>query len=427
MALDGVLANIPGLAGYLATQQNDQRQALGGLQGVMQLMQAVESAQQAPLKAQLMQSQLSEAQRANQERTQMASRLAEIQARYGPRTEQVTDTLPDDEMTGTPAQQVQRTVQRPMDLAGAAGEMLFTPGLQGVGSNLLNTMEARQGRQEQAQMQQQARLQELQMRMQDSAATREQRAQAAAEANQLRADIANAQIQSRRDVAEFMVANRQPPAPRQLQLTADAQGNQLIVNPDGTVRPLLGADGQPVKKPDTRMDQNIDNIRKEFNSRAEVKKFVEVVPIIRSIQTAKDTAAGDLDFIYGVGKILDPESVVREGEMALVMKSGSPLERFKGEVNRVMGGGRLTPQTRTQLLQMLQSRVGELDKNYQSARSVYEGIATRRGLPASEIFTDYGPIGGGAPVPRVTNDADYAKIPKGAEYIAPDGIKRTKQ
>ena len=66
MALDGVLANIPGLAGYLGVQEYDQKRALGSLQGVMQLAQAVESAQQAPLKAQMMQSQLAESQRVNQ-------------------------------------------------------------------------------------------------------------------------------------------------------------------------------------------------------------------------------------------------------------------------------------------------------------------------------------------------------------------------
>lgn len=36
-------------------------------------------------------------------------------------------------------------------------------------------------------------------------------------------------------------------APRNLQLTTDAEGNQLIVNPDGTARALTGPDGQPVR------------------------------------------------------------------------------------------------------------------------------------------------------------------------------------
>lgn len=42
---------------------------------------------------------------------------------------------------------------------------------------------------------------------------------------------------------------RPPPQERNLQLTTDANGMQLIVNPDGTTRPLTTQDGQGVKKP----------------------------------------------------------------------------------------------------------------------------------------------------------------------------------
>src|SRR3990167_7309258 len=41
---------------------------------------------------------------------------------------------------------------------------------------------------------------------------------------------------------------RQPVQPRQLQLTTDAQGNQLIVNPDGTTTPLMAPGGGGVRK-----------------------------------------------------------------------------------------------------------------------------------------------------------------------------------
>lgn len=40
-----------------------------------------------------------------------------------------------------------------------------------------------------------------------------------------------------------------PPQPRNLQLTTDERGNQLIVNPDGTTRPLTTTDGTGVRKP----------------------------------------------------------------------------------------------------------------------------------------------------------------------------------
>lgn len=40
-----------------------------------------------------------------------------------------------------------------------------------------------------------------------------------------------------------------PPQPRNLQLTTDAEGNQLIVNPDGTTRPLTTETGTGIRKP----------------------------------------------------------------------------------------------------------------------------------------------------------------------------------
>ena len=47
----------------------------------------------------------------------------------------------------------------------------------------------------------------------------------------------------------------------------------------------------------------------------------------------KNTAASDLDFVYGIAKIFDPESVVREGEMKLAAGAQSipqQLQRLDG-------------------------------------------------------------------------------------------------
>jgi hypothetical protein len=76
--------------------------------------------------------------------------------------------------------------------------------------------------------------------------------------------------------------------------------------------------------------------------------------------------------------------------MNLVIKSGSPLERFKGAVSNVMGGGRLTPTIRQNLNQMLTQRVSEIKRGYDAAESTYRRSAERRGLPTEEIFMDFG-------------------------------------
>lgn len=137
-----------------------------------------------------------------------------------------------------------------------------------------------------------------------------------------------------------------------------------------------------------RTQQGVIELRKEFNALPEVKNFREVLPIIESVQRAPNTPAGDIDLIYGVGKVMDPNSVVREGEMTLVIKSGSPAQRLQGYVNYVHGGGRLGPAQRQELLGIMQSRVQGLKSNYDAARKTYETAADRGGLPREQIFVE---------------------------------------
>jgi len=155
-------------------------------------------------------------------------------------------------------------------------------------------------------------------------------------------------------------------------------------NPNGSVIPLTMPNGAPLPNPKTRED--VDALRKEFNSLPEVKNYREVVPIINSAIKAPNTAAGDFALIYGVGKILDPGSVVREGEMNMVIKSGSPAERVNSYLTYLKGEGRLTPQMRTELNQMLSGRVGEMRTSYDAAKNSYEGIAKKRGYDSADIF-----------------------------------------
>lgn len=151
----------------------------------------------------------------------------------------------------------------------------------------------------------------------------------------------------------------------------------------------------------------VSEIRKEYNGVDAVKNFKAAAPIVASIPNAPDTPAGDLDFIYAVGKVLDPGSVVREGEMNLVIKAGSPLQRFQGYVRAItQGRGRLPPTQRAQLEQMLSVRMAELKRAHDTAAAPYVEQAKRMGLPMSEIFQEGKPEATGGVV-------DFSALPKG--------------
>lgn len=132
--------------------------------------------------------------------------------------------------------------------------------------------------------------------------------------------------------------------------------------------------------------EDVDGLRKEFSSQPVVKTVNEIAPIIESARKAPNTPQGDFALIYGVGKVLDPNSVVREGEMNMVIKAGSPAQRVEGFLSQIRGGGRLTPEMRNQLLQILDARAGEYQQQYMTARKSFEDIATRRGYNPSDIF-----------------------------------------
>lgn len=151
----------------------------------------------------------------------------------------------------------------------------------------------------------------------------------------------------------------------------------------GSVVPPAGAVPLPPKAND------VAAVRKEFNDLPEVKNFRAVVPIINSAIDAPDNKSGDIQFAYTIGKIFDPNSVVREGELKLVGDAANMMEKYRGELQALTSGkGRLTANTRAELLAAAQARVGELQAAHDAAKQTYEGAAKARGLPVAEIFID---------------------------------------
>lgn len=134
--------------------------------------------------------------------------------------------------------------------------------------------------------------------------------------------------------------------------------------------------------------ERVSDLRKEFNALPAVKAYDAVQPVLQSAREAAsvDTGAADLNMIYAAAKIMDPTSVVRESETAMVIASGSPSERFLGQFNYVAGGGRLTAKARESLLAEIESRARGFESGYKATRKTYEGIADKGGLSKDEVF-----------------------------------------
>lgn len=127
-------------------------------------------------------------------------------------------------------------------------------------------------------------------------------------------------------------------------------------------------------------------LRKEFRALPSVRDYETTLPIIQSAKKAPDTGYGDLQLIYTVGKLLDPNSVVREGELALTIAAGSPLQRIIGATRfTAEKGGRLPPKSRQQIMEMLNERVASYKQAYDRDFQQYSEYAAEQGYDPSLI------------------------------------------
>jgi hypothetical protein len=147
--------------------------------------------------------------------------------------------------------------------------------------------------------------------------------------------------------------------------------------------------------------EDVTNLRKEIQNLPTYKSYQQAAPVYESmIDTAKtDSKASDLNLVYGLGKIMDPNSVVREGEMVMVNNTASIPDWLSGMINSVNGGQRLTPQTRQAILNEARSRMSAYRGSLDTDIGQYRGIIGRRGMNEADVLPT---LGGIAEVPNLT-------------------------
>lgn len=136
-------------------------------------------------------------------------------------------------------------------------------------------------------------------------------------------------------------------------------------------------------------------IRKEFEGLPEVKNYKQALPAYRGIIDAaqRNTPMSDINLVYGIAKLYDPNSVVREGEYSTVANAPGMPDRIKGWAQYVAGGGKLTPEVKQQIVAEANSRMGTFDKEYGTVIGRYGDIARRSGADASLVVPqDYLPL-----------------------------------
>jgi hypothetical protein len=136
---------------------------------------------------------------------------------------------------------------------------------------------------------------------------------------------------------------------------------------------------EPEKRPDLEA-----KMRAEYNN--QTKNFGEVKAAYGRVLASEETAAGDLALIFSYMKMLDPGSVVREGEFATAEQAAGVPDRIRNIYNKLLTGERLNPDQRKMFASQARSLYDQSRQQEALVRSGIERIARGYGLNVGNIF-----------------------------------------
>lgn len=183
----------------------------------------------------------------------------------------------------------------------------------------------------------------------------------------------------------------QGPPKRTGHVATSAERAALGINSSAPV--WIGADGKPDVISDgspSAKEQRTASIslRKEFDQSPDVKSFQTVATqydVINRLASAPPTAPNDVSMIFAYMKVLDPTSVVREGEFATAQNTVGLPGQVVNAYNKALNGQRLSPNQRHEFTQAA-GRIYQANKTrYDQLVGQYQGYASNLGLGADTI------------------------------------------
>lgn len=133
----------------------------------------------------------------------------------------------------------------------------------------------------------------------------------------------------------------------------------------------------------------LTGLRSDIRQEPTFKIYQDVRNGYQNVQIGakRNSSEGDLALIYGLAKILDPGSVVRESEFATVAAAQGKLQQLLNTPQKFFEGDRLTPANRQQLLSMAQALAQEkLLTAQKELRAVYEPLAKEGNIAFDQLL-----------------------------------------
>ena len=163
-----------------------------------------------------------------------------------------------------------------------------------------------------------------------------------------------------------------------------AEGN-FWIEPSGKPTAIGGSSGAGSRKA-------FADLRKEFNGLDEVKAFKDVSASYRQVRSlaskAKATPMDDMSLTYSFMKMLDPGSVVREGEFAMVGARLGVPDRIQIALGKLDKGEGLTPGARKAISDAAATIMLQRREAYDAQSRTYRQIAGDLGLNPDQLVED---------------------------------------
>lgn len=236
----------------------------------------------------------------------------------------------------------------------------------------------------------------------------------------IQADITNGNIQP--EIGQQMMqqlrsdAIAQAPPEFKTDLGKAINDQQLAVDAYGANSPQAQAFGELVEgfsEGEAPDPSDVAGLRKEHAKASattvEVKSAYDKIQAAHQISTEGDSGAGDISLLVGYMKMLDPGSVVREGEFATAENSGGVPQRIRGTYNSLVNGERLAQSQRDDFLENAQAIWGIQQRNQMSIDDQYRAIAERQKMNPENVVLDYI---GTAPTPPPAPEEPSAAPPQ---------------
>lgn len=140
--------------------------------------------------------------------------------------------------------------------------------------------------------------------------------------------------------------------------------------------------------------QGIDiekNLRGEWTKAiGNFKEVDEAYQRIKASPVDKETATGasDIALITNYMKMLDPRSVVREGEFATAENAGGVPETVRNLYNKLMSGDKLSEQVRKDYLSQVDRLYKNASKTHKDQKKTFSDLAGRYGVNPDNVIID---------------------------------------